>query len=139
MKPASALFGKLKFPVDSVTLEQVACAAWKATVGKKIASHARALSLVRTHLIVEVDDAVWKFQLFSMSRMIVTQLEKRLGAGVVSDIEFRVAAERRHPRRAQSAEPGDLAGAACISDDANGIEDPVLRRIYKAARRRESA
>ncbi len=133
MKPASALFGKLTFPADSVTVEEVARAAWKGAVGKKIAAHARALKLVRTHLIVEVDDAGWKFQLFSMSKMIVTQLEKRLGVGVVSDIEFRVAAPKREPQRARSAEPNG------VPDDANGIEDPVLRRIYKAARRRETA
>jgi hypothetical protein len=138
MKPASALLGKLPFPADSVTVEEVVRAAWKTAVGKRIAVHSRAVKLVRSHLIVEVDDEGWRSSLFSLSKMIVQRLETRLGAGVVADIEFRIAARRRDPQRAVAAEPGDSA-PPLLADDANGIEDPVLRRIYKVARRRETA
>ena len=58
MQRLSNVMGKMKFPDDTVSLEQVACAAWPAAVGRRIASHARAVKLVRSHLVVEVEDAV---------------------------------------------------------------------------------
>src|SRR5437764_12265709 len=133
MERASRLFGKMSFPGDSVSSEELVCAAWSATVGKRIARHARAEKLVRTKLVVGVDDAVWQRQLFTMSRMIVGKLAENLGAGVVEDVEFRVAPQRRGPQRAARATP------AKTEDEADGIEDPILRRIYISSRKKETA
>lgn len=130
MEPASKFLRKLTLPPGCVTPEETACAAWKAAVGKRIAVHARALKLVRTNLVVEVDDPVWKYQLFAMQKLIVRNLERRLGPGVVTDVEFKIAVQRKAPRRAVPS---------VSNDDADTIEDPVLRRIYKHARRREIA
>jgi hypothetical protein len=47
MERASRLFGKMKFPGDTVSSEQLVCAAWSEAVGKRIARHARAERLVR--------------------------------------------------------------------------------------------
>src|SRR5437868_12869581 len=101
MERASRLFGKMKFPGDSVSSQDLVCAAWSATVGKRIARHARAERLVRTKLIVGVDDAIWQRQLFTMSRHILSKLTESLGEGLVDDVEFRVAPERRGPQRAE--------------------------------------
>src|SRR4051812_43480224 len=101
MERASRLMGRLKFPEDSVSREALVCAAWSATVGKRLAQHARAERLVRTKLIVGVDDTVWQRQLFTMSRAILAKLSESLGEGVVDELEFRVAPERRGPRRAE--------------------------------------
>ena len=130
MERASRLHGNLKFPGDSVSSQELICAAWSAAVGKRIARHARAERLVRTKLIVGVDDAIWRRQLFTMSRMIVDKIAGCLGPGVVDDLEFRVAPARRGPHRAESAVP---------PDEADGIEDPGLRRVYLASRKRELA
>src|SRR5262245_30457560 len=100
MERASRLFGKMKFPDDSVTSEEVVCAAWTCAVGKRIARHARAERLVRTKLIVGVDDAVWQRQLFHMSRMILGQIEELVGFGLVDELEFRVVPLKRGPQRA---------------------------------------
>ena len=97
MERASRLIGKLKFPGDSVSTEELVCAAWSAAVGKRIAKHARAERLVRTKLIVGVDDAIWGRQLFAMSRMILSKLAESLGEGLVDDLEFRVAPQKRGP------------------------------------------
>src|ERR671937_868825 len=99
MERASRLIGKLKFPDDSVSSEELVCAAWSGTVGKRIARHARAERLVRTKLIVGVDDAVWQRQLFTMSRIILAMLAESLGHGVVDEVEFRIAPSRRGPQR----------------------------------------
>ena len=134
MERASKLIRGLGLPADTISAEELACAAWPQAVGKKVASHTRASKLVRERLVVEVEDAVWQRQLFTLSRTILRNLEKELGTGLVEDIEFRIVPRRREPQRAMTAAAGLFAG-----DEASGIEDPVLRSIYKAARKRALA
>jgi predicted nucleic acid-binding Zn ribbon protein len=125
--------GQLNFPGDSVSAEQLVCAAWSAAVGARIARHARAERLVRTKLIVGVDDAVWQRQLFGMSRMILSKLAENLADRlVVDELEFRVAAQRRGPQRAERS-------TTRPPDEADGIEDADLRRLYVASRKKELA
>jgi predicted nucleic acid-binding Zn ribbon protein len=133
MERASRLLGKLKFPGDSVSSEELACAAWSATVGARIAKHARAERLVRTKLIVGVDDAIWGRQLFAMSRMILSRIAENLGEGLIDDLEFRIAPQKRGPQRAEQST------AARPEDEADGIEDRNLRRLYLASRKKETA
>ena len=133
MERASRLFGKMKFPGDSITSEELVCAAWAVAVGKRIARHARAERLVRTKLIVGVDDAVWQRQLFTLSRIILGKLAESVGDGLVDEVEFRVAPQKRGPQRAEQS------GASLPKDEADGIEDAGLRRNYIASRKRETA
>jgi predicted nucleic acid-binding Zn ribbon protein len=107
------------------------CAAWAGAVGKKIAAHTRAAKLVRAHLIVEVEDAIWRRQLFVLRAQIRRKIDESIGVGVVEDIEFRVTPRRLEPQRA--------AHSTAHADEADGIGDPVLRNIYKASRKRELA
>jgi predicted nucleic acid-binding Zn ribbon protein len=111
----------------------VACAAWALSVGRKIAAHTRAARMVRTRLIVEVEDAIWQRQLFTLTAQILRKLEQSLGPGVVEHIEFRIVPRRREPQRAAAAMP------AAIADEANEINDPVLRSIYRASRKKALA
>lgn len=127
MERASKLIRGLGLPGDTITAEQIACAAWPSAVGKKIAANTRATRLVRTRLIVEVDDKVWQRQLFALTSHILRNLTKSLGPGAVEDVEFRIVPRRREPQRADSA-------AAPLFDEADGINDPVLRGIYRTAR-----
>ena len=133
MEPASKSMGKMKFPGDSVTSEELVCAAWSVAVGKRIACHARAERLVRTKLIVGVDDAVWQRQLFSMSRMILSKVAESVGDRLVDEVEFRVSPPKRGPQRAAQS------SASNSTDEAYGIEDSNLRRIYIARRKKETA
>lgn len=133
MERASKLIRQLRVPGDPLSAEELACAAWAAAVGKKIAAHTRATRLVRNRLVVEVGDQTWQRQLFALTQFILRNLERHLGSGLVGDLEFRVVARRREPQRAGQAVPGVFA------DDANAIEDPVLRSIYRAARKRALA
>jgi len=131
MERASKVLGKLSLPEGTVTQEAMVCAVWASAVGKKIAAHSRAVKLVRTHLIVEVEDAVWQRQLFVLRRQIGRKIEESIGAGIVEDIELRVAPPRIGPVRAQHS----MAQA----DEADSIADPVLRNLYKASRKRQLA
>ena len=130
MERASRLLGKIKLPKETYGAEALACAAWPAAVGKKIAAHAHAARMVRTSLIVEVEDAIWRMQLYGLRGQILSNLCRHIGQGYVEEIEFRVVPRRREPQRAQSAAGRPLP----IFDDADSIDDPGLRRIYRAAR-----
>ena len=133
MERASKLIRGLRLSGDVITPEQLCCAAWKEAVGKKIAAHTRAARLVRTRLIVEVEDQTWQRQLFSLSRHILRNLEQTLGRGLVEDLEFRVVPRRREPQRAVEAVP------ALFADESDAIADPVLRSIYRASRKKALA
>ena|SRR5437764_10757736 len=133
MERASRLIGNLHSAAPSITPEQIACAAWAKAVGKNIAAHTRPAKLVRKNLVIEVEDQLWQRNLFFLSRHILSNLEKAIGKGLVEELEFRIVPRRLEPRRATAS------AAALQVDDADQIADPVLRNLYKAARKRERA
>jgi predicted nucleic acid-binding Zn ribbon protein len=115
-----------------LTPEQQACAVWPEAVGKTIAAHARAIRMVRSRLIIEVEDHVWQHQLFALQRHVLGNLAQILGGGVVEELEFRVLPRRRQPQRAQQSAPGLL-------DEADTIDDPVMRTLYRISREKARA
>jgi hypothetical protein len=133
MERASKFIRNLNLPGGSISPEELACAAWPQAVGKKIAAHTRAAKLVRNRLVVEVEDAVWQHQLFTLSPLILRSLTKILGPGLVEETYFKIVPRRRDPRRAEQSAPGLFA------DEADAIEDPVMRGIYVASRKRAGA
>ena len=136
MERASRLIRALRLPGDTLNLEELACAAWPVAVGRRIAVHARAVRMVRTRLIVEVEDGVWRRQLFALSGQILRNLESSIGPGVVEDIEFRVAPRKLEPQR--ETRSADDPGLRPL-DEADAISDPVLRGIYRASKKRSLA
>jgi predicted nucleic acid-binding Zn ribbon protein len=133
MERASKLIRGLRLSGDVLSAEDLACAVWPQAVGKKIAAHTRAARMVRARLIVEVEDYTWQRQLFSLTPFILGNLAKSVGGGLVEDLEFRIVPRRREPERAAQAVP------ALFPDEADGIDDPVLRSIYKASRKKAQA
>jgi predicted nucleic acid-binding Zn ribbon protein len=131
MERAGKLISKLKLPAGSVTPQDLALAGWAEAVGKRIANHTRALSLVTNRLVVEVEDLIWQRQLAVLKSQILKRLEEVLGQPMVREVEFRIPARRREPQRAVQPRPSN--------DEADRIEDPVLRAIYKQQRRRRLA
>lgn len=118
---------------DLINRENIACRAWKKAVGARLARHTTAVKLVRDRLVVEVEDEIWRNNLWSLRYQILKNVEKCLGPGIVGDLEFRVVPLRREPQRAAAAlHPS----AAELADEATGIEDPGLRRNYIRSRAR---
>ena len=97
MDRASKFIRDLNLPGDAISPEELACAAWPQAVGKKIAAHTRAAKLVRNRLVVEVEDAVWQHQLFTLEPLIIRGLAKILGPGLVEETVF---SNRAAPARA---------------------------------------
>ena len=133
MERASKLIRGLRLSGEVITPEQLAFAAWPEAVGKKIASHTRHSKLVRTRLVVEVEDHTWQKQLFALTHHILKNLNDTLGSGLVDDLEFRIVPRRREPEVARQSMP------CLFTDDADAISDPVLRGIYKQSRKKALA
>ena len=118
MERASKLIRGLRLSGDVITPEQLCCAAWPEAVGKKIAGHTRAAKLVRTRLVVEVEDRIWQRQLFGLTPHILSNLDNTLGRGLVDELEFRIVPRRREPDVAPTR------GTGALADDADAIADP---------------
>ena len=135
MERASKLIRGMGLPSDTLTATELACAAWPNAVGKRIAQHTRAARLVRSKLIVEVEDHIWQRQLFTLSYQILKNLTKAIGPGLIDELEFKIIPRRRDPARANVAQPA----ATPLFDEADAIADPVLRHIYVASRKKALA
>jgi predicted nucleic acid-binding Zn ribbon protein len=134
MERAGKALAKLKFSA-AISADELAFAAWPAAVGKRIAGHACPKALVRGCLVIETEDAIWQKQLFHLRFDILAQISEVLGGGVVTDLEFRTAktTPRRPPQSAQSHSETALA------DDADSIQDPIFRILYKRSRKKATA
>jgi predicted nucleic acid-binding Zn ribbon protein len=134
MERAGKALAKLRLS-DAISPDQLAFAAWPTAVGKRIALHASPKALVRGSLVIEADDGIWQKQLFHLRFDILAKLTEVLGGGIITDLEFRIAtaAPRRPPQSAQSH------SETASNDDADRIEDPVMRIVYKQARHRAAS
>lgn len=143
MERASRILGKLQLKpaeVAGVKMYHLAPGAWTAAVGKKVASHTRPAFLQDGKLIVDVEDAVWQSQLRTLESAILPRIAKIVGAGFIERIEFRLCPPRR--QAAMAAVPQfqmTAPGCEAVADESSGILDPVMRRVYRAARRKANA
>ena len=135
MERAVKTIAKLRMSQDPSAMTEVAKRAWKVAVGKKIAAHTKASRMVRTTLVVEVEDFIWQKQLFTLRSQIVEKLSGLIGAGIVEDLEFRIGVPKRMPQR----EERGAHAQPTLWDEADGIRDPVLRKVYKFSRQRALA
>ena len=138
MERAARVFRKAKQPRALLNDEEVLRAVWPAAVGKAIAAHTFHVKLVRTNVVVEMEDALWQRQLRPLEKQILERLQLLTPDVPISGIEFRVGVPRRRPQRSTTS--GALIGEnEVISDEADGIQDPVLKKVYQISRRKASA
>ncbi len=132
MERAARLIKNKKLSRELVNDEDIARAVWPTAVGKTIASHTSRLKLVRHNLVVEVEDAIWQRQLYGLSRQIIARIQKLTGSEVVRDIEFRIGIPRREAQRAEIR-------SSPAADDAESIQDPIMRRIYLQSKKQAAS
>jgi hypothetical protein len=132
MERAGRLIGSLRVPKDALSYQELASRAWPAALGKRLAHRTWTTTLVGTRLVVQVEDAVWQRQLYTLRHQLLANLERLLGRGIVESLEFRVQAPaaRRPPQR---------ESGPAVYDESTLIRDPILRKLYVASRKRESA
>lgn len=133
MERAASLLPRLK--TKNLAVEDLARAAWPKAIGSRLEKRTRVLNLVRSTLVIEVEDAVWQKQLHAIRYHILANITSVLGAGHVTDLEFRIGIQRRPvARETEKAVAGPL-----YVDESDRITDPVLRKIYRQKRRAAGA
>lgn len=134
MERAGRSLSKLKI-TDELSRAELACSAWAVAVGRRISGYTTAIALVRGRLVVEVDDKIWQQQLFQLRVPILTRLREVIGDELITELEFRIPKQRRPPQRAEALSGSELPSL----DEADRIQDPVLRKVYVNARKKASA
>jgi len=137
MERAARLIKNNKLSKKVFSEEDLARAVWPAAVGKAIAAHTSRLTLVRQTLVVEVEDAIWQKQLFTLRGQILERLRRVTASDVVQDIEFRIALKRRQPQRAETRESPQID--IDNGDEADSIQDAVLKKVYRLSRKKATA
>lgn len=127
---AAKVLSKMKLAKAGVSSERLAVPSWAQTVGKTIARHTRAVGIFEGTLVVDVEDAIWEKNLRLLQPQIMEKLTATLGPGKVRNIRFKIAIPKRAPQREDN-----LVSA----DEADSIQDPILRRIYIQSRKRATA
>jgi len=140
MERASRLLRQSKIFKECASESDMARAAWMSALGRRLAGRTHPVGLVRGRLVVEVEDDIWQRQLFTLREQILAKIEEVAGPGLVTALEFRVGVPRRMPAREEMPVRGGIWGSpAAQKDEADSIEDPILRRIYLESRKRASA
>jgi hypothetical protein len=138
MERAGTIIARWKASGRGLESDEVAGAAWRLAAGDKVAAHTINTILIRKHLVVEVDDDLFRRQLLSLRPWMLRNIVKVLGEGVIEEIELRLAAPRKGAVREERA--AALPPKKSVQrDEADGISDAVMRRIYRAARNRSPA
>lgn len=112
--------------------QDLALAYWPVVVGETIAERTRPVVLIGKRLVVDVESLAWRRQLAGLSRTIASKLNRAIGLPIIEHIDFRVAVPRPKPLgRSTSA-----TGLGTLEDDAAGIADAGLRRLYRLSKKR---
>lgn len=139
MERAGRIIGTLKFPKEVIDSESMARSAWPAAVGKRIAARTRVQKLVRNALVVECEDAIWQRQLNTLSSQILRNLANLLGVGVVTSLDLRPMTPRRGMQTAGAVSGAAAAPMIASNDEADRIQDPVFRMLYKQSRKKAAS
>lgn len=137
MERVARLIKNTKVSSNLVMPEDLFRAAWPVAVGRIIASHTLRIRLVRSTLVVEVEDSTWQRQLNTLSSQILRRLEKVTASCTVNDLEFRVGVRRMQAARAEDRL--SPASAQASFDESDAIRDPVLKKVYKLSRKKATA
>ncbi|MEB3327748.1 MAG: DUF721 domain-containing protein [Candidatus Sericytochromatia bacterium] len=125
--------------------ESLAMACWPEVVGEATAARSRPLHVNRGVMVVKVASAAWSQQLSLLKGRYLEALARRVGAGVIQDLRWRVGALDRaedpldlsRPRR-NRAEPPRLPGppaevVARVEAQVRVIRDPrVAAQVRRA-------
>jgi hypothetical protein len=130
MDRAGTVLRKLGVPGACVSPEDLARAAWPQAVGKRIAARTRPVAFADGCLTIEVEDSVWLQHLRTMRRHILPRLQSIAGKETIKALDFRHGVPRREPQRAGTSRVAE--------DEADTIQDPILRKVYKASRARSA-
>jgi len=126
MERAGRVIARWKGTPASVPLRELARASWSVAVGKRIAAHTTGVELVRKHLIVSVDDGIWRRQLWTLRKQLLENLAEALGRGVIEELEIRVVPRRIGPDGGVDEGKG-IGYIVCVSRRLTGVPETGYR------------
>ncbi len=133
MKPLKDILPDLYRQEKSMTAEdeeELVRTYWPSVVGPYIARRTKPVRILKGRLIVDIEGHEWRRQLAPMGRSIARRLNGAVGKDALEDVEFRVVVPAiRPPGRARTATGAEVPQQP--HDEASGINDPNLRRIYR--------
>jgi hypothetical protein len=141
MERAARVFRNSEKSRSLLTDDQSLQAVWPVAVGEAIAKHTSRVRLVRTTLVVDAEDMIWQRQLRSLEKQVINRIQRLMPDIRIDGIEFRLAL-RRDPQTAASINETAAQKASVNAeseDEADRIQDPVLRKVYQISRRKASA
>jgi len=100
--PLQELLARLRLTGPMVGWQAVEV--WPEVVGDRVAARAHAVAFRDGTLVVEVDSATWMNELTYLKRRMIDDLNRRLGAEVVSELRLTPASGgtgHRFPRRGE--------------------------------------
>jgi len=141
MERAARVFRNAKQSRSLLTDDQVLSAVWPAAVGKAIAAHTSRLRVVRTILVIEVEDAIWQRQLRTLEKQILDRVRLFTPDLALAGVEVRIGVPRREPQKATAPTSSacEPLFTAPFNDEADRIQDPVLKKVFQISRRKASA
>lgn len=123
--------------------ESLVFIAWRRICGEELLTRAVPFRLYQKHLIVAVEDAMWKRHLESLSGQMLFKLNATLGRPTVTFIEFRIdektvqeERERRYKEEMSRLEQERIAMKNVpenVAKAAENIEDDNLRKNFLLA------
>jgi hypothetical protein len=123
--------------------ESLVFVAWRRIIGEELRERAVPFRLYQKHLIVAVEDDVWKRHLEALSGQMLFKLNATLGRPTVTFIEFRVdektvqeERERRYKEEISRLERERIAMKNVpenVAKAAENIEDDDLRKNFLLA------
>lgn len=128
MDRAAKILARMRIP-GGPSREELIRRIWPAVVGKVVARHTQVVAITGERVLVEVEDEAWRRQLAPLEGQILKKLRQALGKEGISRIVFCSGPPRRSPGQAAAARP---------ADEAEGIPDPVLQRLYLRQRARSA-
>ena len=125
---------------------RIAPEVWERAVGKELAARAQPTVLTAGTLHILVEDYRWRDQLDAARHFVVERINRRLGAGVVRELQFGLAHEgslsegrRRAGLAAVRPPPAALLEPRGVLGDSQlppGLREAVLRAAEAAHRRK---
>ena len=98
---------------------------WAVAAGPALARVTRPVCFIERRLIVEADSAAWRAEVEPLLGTLRRRLNEAVGRELVRKIQMRTRPSKRPPQRAATSAPGE----------ADGVVDPVRRRLYLSSRR----
>lgn len=146
----TSLRSLLRGAARSLGVERAAFAAliaemWPEIVGPEASAHSRPMGLRGSVLLAEAEAGLWAQELSARRGGFAAEINRRLGAPVVTEIRFKQVAGWPTPPAGDAAQPAEAATAltaeesAAVERTAAEIADPEVREAAKKAMRSQIA